>query len=723
MALKPASRPRHDSHDVQLATWDLIRAVHRRLEPDSPEAKYLADRLRRESPGGERLPADPIVGSWNLGSRGKLNAANCRVWTRRIRMLEMINRSVERLLAEETQDAAIELAGACPLPASDVKRSLPAWWNGACDFSLLYGVYRHGFGNFNAVRSDPWTAAVATEAAREKGGAGAVAELRDSIEAIDECQKLYAQAREEHGARMSEHGRVVRKGGPDGSKGEEAKEEEKDSAEEDGDDGDDEGVGDDDDAGNNVPAVGGDKSELIAAAKERVERIHEGENAWPRTEDLTDRVRRVAKELGAPNALKPSDPPWVQAMLGRPRRVPKPRMSLAERAARDQKRGESRARAAETESAREEFADAMMRGDWDALGKNGAAGSVTSLLCADHDKFDADEGINPEADELVRSTAAALKEKGISNRERKHAVKALMARGLPRLDDNSPDWIELSTMSGVGRGAEDVQAIFYSIAVEMKVLEARTDATGVKASKKHSATCKCIVCRIRKEKKNAEDPSKVTWKDAVKTMKEAGNASEAQTAASDPTANGRHRDEEDDEEEHEEEHDGDDGNDGEDHDDAEDGSPEREKNSEGVDEDHAAKPGKSRRASVCPFGLLTHVTANRLRERLDIMQTLRMCLEKSDGKMTRLPMPSIKTGELPVWWTSGVHDVAILRAALKHGCDKWEDLAGDAEFSGVFGKSRPVPKAPLCFRILRIASRYLRRGYLGLGKHTKRKKG
>ena len=724
MALKPASRPRHDSHDVQLATWDLVRAMHRRLEPDSPEAKYLADRLRRESPGGERLPADPIVGSWNLGSRGKLNAANCRVWTRRIRMLEMINRSVERLLAEETQDAAIELAGACPLPASDVKRSLPAWWDGACDFSLLYGVYRHGFGNFNAVRSDPWTAAVATEAARAKGGAGAVAELRDSIEAIDECQKLYEKAREEHGARISEQAARANRKGPDGSKGETKEEEAEDSAEVDGDDGDDEGEGDDDDAGNNVPAVGGDKSELVAA-KERVERIHEGENAWPRTEDLTDRVRRVAKELGAPNALKPSDPPWVEAMLGHPRRVPKPPMSSAERAARDQKRGEARARAAETESAREEFANAMMRGDWDALGKNGAAASVTSLLCADHEKFDADEGINPEADELVRSTAAALKEKGISNRERKHMVKALMARGLPRLDDNSPDWIELSTMSGVARGAEDVQAIFYSIAVEMKVLEARTDATGgVKASKKHSATCKCIVCRIRNEKKNAEDPSKVTWKDAVKTMKEGGNAAEAQTAASSPTANGQHRDG-DDEEDHdgdgddEEDHDGDDGNDGDEDDDAKDGG-EGEKTE--VGEDRAAKPGKSRRASVCPFGLLTHVTANRLRERLDIMQTLRMCLEKSGGKMTRLPMPSIKTGELPVWWTSGVHDVAILRAALKHGCDKWDDLAGDAEFAGVFGKSRPVPKAPLCFRIVRIASRYLRRGYLGLGKHTKRKK-
>ena len=331
----------------------------------------------------------------------------------------------------------------------------------------------------------------------------------------------------------------------------------------------------------------------------------------------------------------------------------------------------------------------MMRGDWDALGKNGAAASVTSLLCADHEKFDADEGINPEADELVRSTAAALKEKGISNRERKHMVKALMARGLPRLDDNSPDWIELSTMSGVARGAEDVQAIFYSIAVEMKVLEARTDATGgVKASKKHSATCKCIVCRIRNEKKNAEDPSKVTWKDAVKTMKEGGNAAEAKPRRAAPrltdntatattrkittaTATTRKITT------------------------ATTGTTGTKtttpRTAERVRRRRLARIARRNRvraaASVCPFGLLTHVTANRLRERLDIMQTLRMCLEKSGGKMTRLPMPSIKTGELPVWWTSGVHDVAILRAALKHGCDKWDDLAGDAEFAGVFGKS------------------------------------
>jgi hypothetical protein len=185
--------------------------MHRRLEPDSAEARYLADRLKRESPGGERLPADPFVGSWNLGSRAKLNAANCKVWTRRVRTIEMINRSVDRLLAEETQEDAIALAGACPLPASDVKRSLPVWWDGTCDFFLLYGVYRHGFGNFHSVRSDPWAVAVATEAARCKGGDAAVAQLRESIAAVDEHHRLYLQAREHHGAAITAGAAAKRK--------------------------------------------------------------------------------------------------------------------------------------------------------------------------------------------------------------------------------------------------------------------------------------------------------------------------------------------------------------------------------------------------------------------------------------------------------------------------------------------------------------------------------
>ena len=734
MSLRPASRPRHDSRDVQLATWDLIRAMHRRLEPDSAEARYLADRLKRESPGGERLPADPFVGSWNLGSRAKLNAANCKVWTRRVRTIEMINRSVDRLLAEETQEDAIALAGACPLPASDVKRSLPVWWDGTCDFFLLYGVYRHGFGNFHSVRSDPWALAVATEAARSKGGDAAVAQLRESIAAIDEHHRLYLQAREHHGAAITAGAAAKRK---------------EDKAEEE-DDGDAEGDETDTEHAMHVTTPGGDKSEL-ANAKERAERLHEGENAWPRPEDLTDRVRRVAKDLGDPGALKPSDPPWVQCVLGHKRRVPKPSMSTAERAAREVKRGAMRSKASDADGAAEEQDGAMTRGEWDCLGADGADASVGKLLCADHPGFNALTGVNPEADESVRSLIHSLRESGITTRVRKDVLKALMRHGLPRRADHAPDWTALGANAGIARDVGTIQRVFHATACEMRVLEARTAVTGLKAASKgeirsgktHAPGCKCIVCRIRVAKTTAADPTKVGWRDAVKAMKDGGvkdgggdaSPQGENTAASSPAADGN-------EDEHDEGNDDDDDDEGHDNDNDDDGNDEDEGDDEGDDAGLKKEPGDNpdggdtpvkgsqdekgssrRRGGGAPFGLLTAITANRLRERLDMTQTLRMCLEKNNGTMAGLPMPVIKTGELPRWWTPGVHDIAVLRAAMKHGCDGWSELAADPQFTSIFGKSRPVPKGPLCFRVLRIATRALRRGYLGLGKHTKRKKG
>jgi hypothetical protein len=205
------------------------------------------------------------------------------------------------------------------------------------------------------------------------------------------------------------------------------------------------------------------------------------------------------------------------------------------------------------------------------------------------------------------------------------------------------------------------------------------------------------------------------------------------TAASSPAADGNEDEhdegnDDDDDDDDDEGHDNDNDDDGNDEDE---GDDEGDKKEGGDDPDGGDTPvkgsqdekGSRRRGGGAPFGLLTAITANRLRERLDMTQTLRMCLEKNNGTMAGLPMPVIKTGELPRWWTPGVHDIAVLRAAMKHGCDGWSELAADPQFTSIFGKSRPVPKGPLCFRVLRIATRALRRGYLGLGKHTKRKKG
>jgi len=72
------------------------------------------------------------------------------------------------------------------------------------------------------------------------------------------------------------------------------------------------------------------KKELAKArrkemAKSRRRRHHDGAsggepNAWPSSETLTHRVKRLADKLGPVSALRPADPPWVALVLGRERK-------------------------------------------------------------------------------------------------------------------------------------------------------------------------------------------------------------------------------------------------------------------------------------------------------------------------------------------------------------------------------------------------------------------
>ena len=296
--------------------------------------------------------------------------------------------------------------------------------------------------------------------------------------------------------------------------------------------------------------------------------------------------------MGDPGALKPSDPPWVQCVLGHKRRVPKPSMSTAERAAREVKRGAMRSKASDADGAAEEQDGAMTRGEWDCLGADGADASVGKLLCADHPGFNALTGVNPEADESVRSLIHSLRESGITTRVRKDVLKALMRHGLPRRADHAPDWIELGANAGIARDVGTIQRVFHATACEMRVLEARTAVTGLKAASKgeirsgktHAPGCKCIVCRIRVAKTTAADPTKVGWRDAVKAMKDGGvkdgggdaSPQGENTAASSPAADGN-------EDEHDEGNDDDDDDEGHDNDNDDDGNDEDEGDDEGDD--------------------------------------------------------------------------------------------------------------------------------------------
>ena len=67
----------------------------------------------------------------------------------------------------------------------------------------------------------------------------------------------------------------------------------------------------------------------------------------------------------------------------------------------------------------------------------------------------------------------------------------------------------------------------------------------------------------------------------------------------------------------------------------------------------ASAEGKSKRASrraTKKYGLLTAVTAHRLKDRLDMMQALRLARDFVDGDLTQLPASKVTTRELADWW-------------------------------------------------------------------------
>ncbi|KAG6557687.1 hypothetical protein Mapa_000452 [Marchantia paleacea] len=84
-------------------------------------------------------------------------------------------------------------------------------------------------------------------------------------------------------------------------------------------------------------------------------------------------------------------------------------------------------------------------------------------------------------------------------------------------------------------------------------------------------------------------------------------------------------------------------------------------------DDHPAK------ASV-----LTYKTAVRLKERLEILETLRLGVESIRGDWASLGFTQHQnTHDLPRWWTAGEHDNALALGVLKHGVGSWEAIFSD----------------------------------------------
>ncbi|KAL2622124.1 hypothetical protein R1flu_002329 [Riccia fluitans] len=77
--------------------------------------------------------------------------------------------------------------------------------------------------------------------------------------------------------------------------------------------------------------------------------------------------------------------------------------------------------------------------------------------------------------------------------------------------------------------------------------------------------------------------------------------------------------------------------------------------------------------------VLTYKTAVRLKERIEIIDTLRLGVETIHGDWASLGFTQHQnTHDLPRWWIAGEHDHALARGVLKHGVGSWEAIFSDA---------------------------------------------
>ena len=158
----------------------------------------------------------------------------------------------------------------------------------------------------------------------------------------------------------------------------------------------------------------------------------------------------MAKTIGVPEALAPSDPPWVAVALGKPRVRPKRRSVgfgfTSDAARRERKRAKREARF----RAESRAANAMANLDWEALGGHDAADAAT----------------NATEEEEMRASRASFRgceaaHGHLHERDKYRIVKAAMAHGVPTRSDGNPDWDALARAAEVrGKSEEEIRGGF-----------------------------------------------------------------------------------------------------------------------------------------------------------------------------------------------------------------------------------------------------------------------
>ena len=664
-----------DVDDIPHLGFDFLRAVHAtvarkarsRARDDARDARDLRsleswarDRLRAASVGSvDRFVPDPfgVIGEWS-----KLEH-NAVPWARRLMTLDAVNLASERALAEETRDnAEATLEASFGEERSGNARAagrVPEWWDASCDVWLLRGCAAHGafsVGSWDDVRDDAACSAAFRDAAARKGEDA----LRRFLRSLEEARER-SEANEARG--------VLRRAGGDAV--------------------------DDVDAG---PNPGPNPTEArTATGDEKLDPC-----AWPSYETLSARAKRLAEVLGAPDATPPpADPPWVAAKLGRPRVrkralerfAPADLALAAARATREERKKRRDARRAAARSEARRVVDAMNRLAW------------TELAAAEGDApVRADDASSASGEASLRAARARVSD--WTKADLMRLLRGVTAHGLPWRADapGAPDWHALARASKLAapRSVPQTRAAFHALAVEMALI---LDMTGGKArravdtSDHDVRTCRCFVCGSKRQKQDAEGDSETL-----------AAATRAASPAAPSGAVGS---------------DAEDADDDADDDDAFEIRPipiRSDRSDRGTEPSPSQKP----RQQLRPFGLLTAVYATRAAASLETLQTLRRAAatrrrgpgqKKNAFAVTDLPLPNMKTKDLPDWWDERTHFPALVQGVLKHGTANLDAVGDDpalpfanGERAGTPGEALPPPR--VCLRVLGIAARLYKRTIL-----------
>eukprot|EP01018_Ginkgo_biloba_P030643 Gb_21545 [translate_table: standard] len=135
---------RHGLGDVADCCWEFVRICG--LHADQKERSYAEKMHEKSKDSGVEVGAEVSlrVGQWERVEKSATS------WLKRLMLLDSLGNAIRLCASKETQGAAYNA-----IDSSKDGTSPFEWWGRDADLALLAGVYKHGFGNYEALHSDP----------------------------------------------------------------------------------------------------------------------------------------------------------------------------------------------------------------------------------------------------------------------------------------------------------------------------------------------------------------------------------------------------------------------------------------------------------------------------------------------------------------------------------------------------------------------------------------